>query len=92
MTRRRPASGRGLLDETRATILAPARRQRWARPGVLALYALVDGLWHADQLQAEATRLGDTPAGWEAVACGAALTTEAWLAFEEAYEALQRAS
>jgi len=77
--RLQPPKPRSVHDEA----LALARRQTWARPGVLALYRAADAIRRryrlAERLRRAATSAGDCQASWNALANAARLEREAWL-------------
>lgn len=75
--RRRPQH-RSLLDEARARVLAEARRQRWARPGVIERYRDADTFRAMarviDRARRIATQLGpEDLKAWELLEHAAAL-------------------
>jgi hypothetical protein len=67
--RRRPRSP---LAIARSEAIALARRQAWAKPGVVERYAAADALRVADHVRRQAE---DSDAGWERLAEAAGVTT-----------------
>jgi hypothetical protein len=69
------------LAEARRKILASARRQRWARPGVMERYRVADLIRECRELAVDiqnvATEIGDTKIGWLFATLGAELETDA---------------
>jgi hypothetical protein len=89
----RPARRRergSLLDEARHEILAAARREPWARPGVLDIYRIADHIRRCRRAvavaRAAAGKLGDHPQSWDLLARSAAVEIAAEMIEAEADE------
>lgn len=88
---RRPERRRSALDEARAQVLAEAKRQAWAREGVLEHYAAADAIRRrlrtADRARRVACALGPGERVWNLLQRAARLETDA-LAAEAAGDEL----
>lgn len=69
------ARPRSPLAAVRAEALALARRQGWARPGVLGKYEAADAMRAADRVRE--LRAADDDAGWARLTAAARVTTAA---------------
>jgi hypothetical protein len=71
----RPVRSLTPLVAARLELLEQARRQPWAREGVLDLYEAADAVRYADRVRRSVTVESD--GGWELLAMAAQLTTDA---------------